>query len=335
MKKLIFTVDNKTDANNAGPKAKLDFDYFMQDGGYKVMHRHLNVDSKFRKLTAALFTIPFLFKGQNYDELVFQYPTYSSFLMHRMISKMRRHAHKLYFVLHDVEALRLFTNDPNYWKSERSLFNSTDGLIVHDQIMNDWLRRHGVTVPMVNLEIFDYHNPQPIQLGQSYDRSVCFAGNLSKSSFLDKLTLTNAHLNIYGPNPNEHYQKGLSYQGVYTPEELPLHLTDNFGLVWDGSSIDTCNGQYGNYLRYNAPHKTSLYLSTGIPVIIWKQAALANFVVSNHVGIAIDSLAELDEVLAKLTDDQYKLLKQNAVKLADKLRKGYYSKQAVLKIEQY
>lgn len=335
MKKAIFTVDDRPQANNAGPKAKVDFDYFMKSQGFEIIHRHLDVDSKIKKLTCALFTVPNLFRGEQYDELIFQYPTYSSFLMKRMLPKMKQHAKKLYFILHDVESLRLFTDDADYWDSEKALFNSTDGLIVHDQALNNWLREHGVTVPMVNLEIFDYHNPQPVQINEDYDRSICFAGNLAKSSFLNHLSLNQAKLDIYGPHPSESYNSGVTYKEIYSPEELPKHLTDNFGLVWDGSSTETCDGKFGNYLRYNAPHKTSLYLSTGIPVIIWKQAALADFIVDHQVGIAVDSLQELDQVLSQLSKEQYRELKQNAVRLAQQLRSGYYSHRAVNAIEQY
>ena len=34
--------------------------------------------------------------------------------------------------------------------------------------------------------------------------------------------------------------------------------------MWDGPSPDTCAGVYGAYLRYNNPHKTSLYLAAGL-----------------------------------------------------------------------
>ena len=99
--------------------------------------------------------------------------------------------------------------------------------------------------------------------------------------------------------------------------------------------MDTCDGKYGNYLRYNAPHKTSLYLSTGIPVIIWKKAALADFIVEHCVGMTVDSLEELDDVLTNITADDYKKMKLNAIKLARQIRSGYYSTQAVKAIEQY
>lgn len=335
MDKVIFTIDEYKEKNNAGPKAKVDFDFFMSHKGYQIVHQYFDIHSKFKKLFYGLVTIPRLFHGQHMGELIFQYPTYSTYLMQKMIPQLRKHTKKLYFLVHDVESLRLFINDYEYWEDEKALFNSADGLIVHNSKMMHWLSEHGVEVPMVTLNIFDYHNPQPFQSLSDFKRSVCFAGNLSKSKFLDHLSLEHAKLNIYGPHPSDHYQLGVSYEGIYSPDELPKHLHENFGLVWDGSSVETCDGQYGNYLRYNAPHKTSLYLSSGIPVIIWKNAALADFVVEHRVGLAIDSLNDLDQILTGLTNDDYRELKQNAVALGKQLRHGYYSEQAVKSIEQY
>ncbi|KRL26176.1 galactofuranosyltransferase [Limosilactobacillus frumenti DSM 13145] len=335
MSKVIFTVDEHNENNNAGPKAKVDFDYFMSKEGYQIVHQHFDVHSKFKKFLYGSFIIPNLFHHDYYDEMIFQYPTYSSYIMKRMIPKMREHSKKLYFLIHDVESLRLSVGNDEYLASERELFNLADGLIVHNSQMRHWLSVHGISVPMVDLDIFDYQNPQPVQSDGEYQYSICFAGNLAKSDFLNKLSLNKAKLDIYGPHPSSQYQHGVVYKGIYSPNELPKHLSENFGLVWDGSSVDTCDGKYGNYLRYNAPHKTSLYLSTGIPVIIWKKAALADFIVEHCVGMTVDSLEELDDVLTNITADDYKKMKLNAIKLARQIRSGYYSTQAVKAIEQY
>ena len=88
----------------------------------------------------------------------------------------------------------------------------------------------------------------------------------------------------------------------------------------------------GNYLRYNNPHKLSLYLSSGLPVIVWKDSAEANFVEKNGVGLAVNSLFELSERLEKLSQDEYLQLVTNAKNIMKKLKEGYYLKSAVNKI---
>jgi hypothetical protein len=334
MKKAIFTVEEYNGVSNAGPKAKVDIDHYLSQEGFQVIHQRFQVHSKIQKFKDAFWTIPHLFDHTDqFGELIFQYPTYSSFLMRRLIPKLRSNADKLYFVIHDVESLRIFSGNKDYWQGERSLLNSSDGLIVHNAKMAKWLKDNGVTVPMVELGVFDYDNPQDLNKDMTYRKEVCYAGNLFKSSFLDKIELADGKLQIFGSHPSDHYHQGVEYMGQFTPEELPKHLTQNFGLVWDGDVLDTCGGKYGDYMRYNNPHKISLYLSSGLPVMIWKQAAEASFIVDNQLGIAVDSLENLDQELANVSEEQFAAYKKNVLKIAEKLRSGYFIKQAVAKLE--
>lgn len=71
------------------------------------------------------------------------------------------------------------------------------------------------------------------------------------------------------------------------------------------------SGTFGQYLKLNNPHKTSLYLASGIPVIIWKEAALASFIVENNLGFAVDKLSEINEKLSQISDEQYKIMANN------------------------
>ena len=124
------------------------------------------------------------------------------------------------------------------------------------------------------------------------------------------------------------------YNGSFSPEELVSHLEGSFGLVWDGISAETCAGAFGEYLRINNPHKLSLYLAAGLPVIIWKEAALAPFVAENKVGFAVSSLYEIRDVVDRLPDNEYQTMKENAKQIGLHLRKGQYLLTALSKVEE-
>ncbi len=129
-------------------------------------------------------------------------------------------------------------------------------------------------------------------------------------------------------------QAGICYKGSFPADELPAHLEGSFGLVWDGESASTCSGIFGRYLRINNPHKTSLYLACGMPVVIWDQAALAPFVVENKVGIAVGSLEETGKRIAALSDAQYSEMRANAAEIARKLRRGWFTRCAMETVEE-
>ena len=86
-------------------------------------------------------------------------------------------------------------------------------------------------------------------------------------------------------------------------------------------------------MKYNNPHKVSLYLSSGIPVIIWRKAALSKFIEENNLGIVVDSLTELDEVLSKMSLSRYEKLSKNVRDVSQKLRKGFFIEKAIQNLE--
>nr|WP_054757860.1 hypothetical protein [Liquorilactobacillus satsumensis] len=229
-------------------------------------------------------------------------------------------------LVHDIESVRY----EHYLKlqDELKIFNAVDGLIVLNSKMNVWLKKHGVVVPMVNLEIWDYDNSNCFSEFSRYKRSICFAGSLDKSVFLNNINLKHK-MYVFGTNPRHDYPECIEYMGSYSAEILPAHLNYNFGLVWDGTSVETCDGLMGEYLKINNPHKTSLYLSSGIPVIIWARAALADFVLKNKIGLTINSLSELDEKIDSISELEYENMHQNAVNIGKRMRDGYYIKKAV------
>ena len=112
-----------------------------------------------------------------------------------------------------------------------------------------------------------------------------------------------------------------------------IHLQGGFGLVWDGDSAHTCSGMYGEYLKINNPHKASLYLASGFPIIVWSQSALADFVRNNNCGIFVNSLFEIEETLKSISEGEYQELIKNSKMIGRKIRQGHYLKTAVEKCE--
>ena len=89
-----------------------------------------------------------------------------------------------------------------------------------------------------------------------------------------------------------------------------------------------------HYLRYNNPHKVSLYLTAGIPVIVWKESALANFITKNKLGIAVSSLNEIKEKIEKLSDKEYDEMLKNISKVSSKTKNGGFLTEAINKVKE-
>ena len=160
---------------------------------------------------------------------------------------------------------------------------------------------------------------------------LLLTGNLdkTKSGYVYQLP-KDAHFDLFGANYDESFQQeNVSYRGKVYPDDLPGLLKGSFGLAWDGPSAETCSDVFGEYLKYNNPHKTSLFFAAGLPVLVWREAAISEFIQSNFCGILIDSLNEISDVLQNITDEQYDEMLTSVNIIRQKIILGEYMKKAL------
>lgn len=284
----------------------------------------------FRKLFSM---INLFFKLKKGDVLLIQYPFKKFYVTQCKIAHLKDA--KTVTLIHD---LGTFRRRKLTAEQEVKRLSHTDAIIVHNQSMNNWLTEHGCKGPLINLGIFDYLSTEepvstPHLLGEK--PTFTFAGGISrrKTGFLYHVdeVLDGCHFDLYGSGliPGTELEwKNTTYHGQIDSDEFIRTTTADWGLVWDGDTIDGCSGIWGSYLRINNPHKASFCLRAGLPVIVWKESAMAPFITENGVGITIDSLRELPERLRCINQTEYDDYKQAAMAMKEKLNQGYFFKQA-------
>lgn len=253
---------------------------------------------------------------------------------HLLDIKYTKHV-KIIGVIHDIDGLR--GEKSKYADDQYDILKALPDIwIVHNQHMADELEKKGFNRDrMVSLNIFDYLIDDFEKAG--YKDGIIIAGNLDrqKSGFIyDLHMIEGISFNLFGANydAKEDYSN-INYYGAFLPDELIKAMEGRYGLVWDGDSVETCSGEKGEYLRFNNPHKLSLYLSVGLPVIIWNEAAEADFVRRENVGITVRSLYELPEKLSNISEKDYEIMKNNATVVGERLRKGEYMTNAIKEAE--
>ncbi|WP_421017318.1 hypothetical protein [Furfurilactobacillus cerevisiae] len=336
MSKFILNVEFSADFN-ANSKAKMDVTHFLNQESYTTISvPYLQGKDKLKIRQTISAITKKLVPG---DILFIQYPTYLGFVINELLlSWCQRHGVKTIGLMHDLEAVRLHFPAYKFWKSlkaEVHRLNKFNYVIPSNDDMGNFLEENGMKTPWSGLGIFDYYHEEQLPNNDPQLRNVVnFAGNLKKSKFISPLTHTNfkTGFRFFGvKNDDLNFPKNMKYAGIFPPEKLIDELKNGYGLVWDGSSIETCDGLLGNYLKFNNPHKTSLYLSAGMPVVIWKEAALGKFVEENKVGVLVSSLTELDAKLSEISEKQYIEMQMNAQNLSKKLTSGFYVKSAARK----
>ena len=260
---------------------------------------------------------------------------YPQLTRERTLRRWKQGGCRFICLVHDVEELRGFRYNEYYRREFAVMLELADALIVHNAAMARFFAERGVPEhKLVRLEVFDYLQPRPNTALPAFSRCVTVAGNLDvqKCGYIGELAqLSGVELRLFGPNFPDVLQAcpHIRYGGCLSPEELPQRLTAGFGLVWDGSSIDGCRGPSGRYLRYNNPHKLSLYLSSGLPVVIWSQAAEAAYVRQHGVGLCVDTLTDLCTALAAVTAEDYAAMAQRVQGEQSRLLAGHYAARAL------
>lgn len=333
MRKCYISKNYKS-VNGAGNKAKTDIEFILEKDGF--INLGLKSSQKSNMVQDYLYTLTSVFKAviamRKEDIVLIQYPwkKYFDFICRKAHAK----GAKVITLIHDLGSFR---RHKLTIEQEIIRLNQSDCIIAHNPNMKDWLIEHGVNCPIVCLGIFDYlsdANPSTLELTTDEYR-IAYAGALSpkKNKFLYELFSKEQPytMELFGNGFEQNAEDIkilLNYHGFTPSDTLISSVQAHFGLVWDGDRIDECSGVYGVYLRYNNPHKTSLYLRSHLPVIIWSESALAPLITEYKAGICVKSLDELPEILASLSHKDYLQLKANATKLGNLIAKGYHVKTA-------
>lgn len=277
--------------------------------------------------------------------VLYQHPNYGIRLTRTFMHLLRtRRDCRFVALIHDLESLRggiagaIRENRSTHRLGDGDFLKLFDAVICHNDRMKQYLISQGFPgEKLVSLGLFDYLTDlTPRERRKGDNPTLAIAGYLApgKCRYIYNIFENGANptlsVNLYGRDFRaDGADPRLQYRGSFPAEELPARLQGDFGLVWDGVSAETCAGNTGEYLRFNNPHKTSLYLAAGLPVIVWREAAVADFVTQNGVGLTMDSLRDLEAAIRGVTPETYEAMCKNAAKVSEKLRSGAFTRAAL------
>ncbi|MDR0199063.1 MAG: hypothetical protein LBI43_00625 [Streptococcaceae bacterium] len=349
MKRWLITPGNAAnDQSSAFGKAYSDVAEIAQTQGYQLLTiTPFQVDET--SDAVLISRIDGLTAGVSADDfLVYQYPTFlGARFDYTFVDHLRARGARVILFIHDVFALFLSADGKGY--HDMDFFNHADLLITHGSQMTRWLRDHDVTTPMVDKPLFDYLLPEKNNIAHEIpQRRLVITGNLLKSQDLTHWE-SNTPLDAYGRTSivgvdgvEQHMSLSpqITYHGALLQDELLSQLPKNaFGLVWDSdvpvAPFSNVNfyGFYKHYNKYNNPHKASLYLAMGLPLVVWQEAAIAKLVLDYNLGFTIQAPSEIDARLSALTDEKLSHYSKQAQFFSALLRAGYFTRQALLDAE--
>lgn len=315
----------KNNFYHAGNKARKDCDKILKKLGLKKIEIDYYIILPIKTLSRIInLILSIFFNFYNIfflkREIFCQYPFEKRMICLFYLNKKNR----MITIIHDLDSLR--SENKRLFNKEIKYLKKSKYIISHNSKMSEILIKNGIDKNKIkNLNIFDYIlNENSREINKIKTSDICFAGNLEKSLFIYKLKkLKNIKTDVFGINYQKEKNQGdFNYCGAFPPDEIHKKLSGKYGLVWDGDSLEECNGVFGEYLKYNNPHKFSLYIAAGIPVITWKKAAIAEFIERKNIGITVNSLEELEKILINLSEKEYEEKLKNVLKIREKIING-------------
>ncbi|MBS9337876.1 sugar transferase [Fructobacillus parabroussonetiae] len=302
-------------------KAKADMATIVQENGWQRLPIERYNDARFPAALRLEKINQFLTGIGLGDVVLHQFPTYMSEDFEEAFQKevQRRGGHYV-LLIHDFEPLRV--KRENAW--EWALAQKADLVVVHSPAMADALRQHGVDCPLITLDLFDYLGPSPAT-APTFSKVINYAGTWQKAPWLKEYQ--GPALALFGTRPKRWKEvrlpDNIDWIGAFSPDDIALAFQSGFGLLWDSDYDDKF---FQSYTQLNAPHKASLYLKAGLPLIVWSQSYLAELVEKEQIGFSIHSLSELNEKVAAATAADYRRYQENLRPLQDMVNHGSYTK---------
>ncbi|GBG97505.1 hypothetical protein [Lactococcus termiticola] len=267
------------------------------------------------------------------DLVVCLHPILNGFIFDvSLVSALKERGAKVVINVFDTEKLRYpkdLGESYDQIGKEHALFNQADYLIVHNEAMEAGLREVGVTVPMLKRGPFDYLMPaEEAKLSDNLERKLTFVGSFDKSPFL-KTWAYQTPLSAFGSRQTAEgeYPLGPNVDYLGMANFLQDMPRDAFGIFWDEGF------NYQVYSQYTSPHKVALYMATGLPVIVWDGAGIAPFIKREGLGYTVKSLDEIDGLLASITDEELRALKERTNYFSYFIRDGAFTRRVLSELE--
>ncbi len=295
------------------------------EGCTPLVFRYSDKQAVWYKMLRVIQCCRIAFSLPKHSKLLFHFPLQASIYSWLLTILQLRGISTVALII-DIDGLR--NNDNILLEQEMKQLKKISLLVAHNRAMKEKLLQQLPSSKISCIELFDY----PVKISSPVVQksgTVCFAGNLTKAMFVYNLNQVPATtFFIYGPYPDISFTQSdhVIFKGVISPDELPAKLEGSFGLVWDGNSLEEAD----KYLHYNNPHKLSLYLTAGLPVIVWDQSASAAFVKLHDIGFTVKSIGEIPGKIQQISDERYNTMHKNALAIGVKTTGGYFLKSVLV-----
>lgn len=235
-------------------------------------------------------------------------------------------------IVHDLDHLRGIKNTGLYFFGDKYGFGllKKSSVILHKGRMWNYLVDHGIA-PVGEIRLWPHLiNPRGSStvevrlsdlIGSEIRPTILYAGNLDpeKASFILELGSLKRPVSIYGEGHHIELEPNIRQYPSFKPESPPQFTHPLLGLIWDGDSLNSLNGTFGEYHKFNLPAKLSLYIALGIPIVASSDSGIAAFINETGIGLCVTSL---DTIPMSFSNSEWRNMELNCKKMQRAVTQG-------------
>ncbi|MBT0717778.1 hypothetical protein HGT71_05760 [Rosenbergiella epipactidis] len=320
---------------SSGYIANRDMAYFSSDLGVKPLKYNTNCIRNASKVSIEGIIENVLSPISPGDIVFVQFPTWLDYGIESLLIKklIALSDVKVSLVLWDVIAWLFDDSDRDFTgDNEFQLMNQCQLVISPNEKMTDRLVKDGgIKTKIISMGLSDYYCEVPPSFKKQFKKELTFVGSLNKTDFsnYDGRFLINLIGNPNDLTEEERNKSNLNIMGELNNSDIPGQLNAGFGLVsYHNSNKRVEKSYFGGAERYgqfNNPFKLSLYLASGLPVIVDRYSPHAERIKKDGLGLVINELNDINEVVGSIDESQYNRMVENVWNYSLKLRSGFFS----------
>ena len=272
------------------------------------------------------------------DLIVIQFPlwTYLNFQSEFIDQAKSIDRVRVVALVHDIptwmfdDGTAQYDRENDFWLKQLRKF---DLLLVANEKGAKRLREDGVMVPLIAMHIWDYYYDGPLK-DKKFKKQLFYVGGRDVNG-IDYHAST--PLMIYNRHVEEKvlWNPSVDWLGRLPSDDIVASVDGGFGLVVSDNIKEKSNMNFVDYTQYNNPTKLSLYLAAGLPVIISSKTAHAKWIEERGIGLVVDNLNEIDNVLSSVTDVDYQLMLKKIEPWQKAVSEGFFIKRTLIAMLRY
>jgi hypothetical protein len=199
-------------------------------------------------------------------------------------------------------------------------------LIVPTKKFAGRLKKEDVSTPMLSFDFLDFIYEGPLKT-KSWKQKVYIASGrtIALKNYQGKSEIV-----VIGSSSST--RKNVTVLPHRKANELPQIFDGGFGAVdlINNVTTNTNNYDWDGYSAYTSPSKLSLYLASGLPVLVRSDSAVKSLVESKGIGLVVNDLNDVDQLFEKMTEKDYQKMLKKVAQYQRAVSKGFFAQRALL-----